>query len=271
MAVGGGTVSNLADGIEANGAEFLLAMGRAGGGVERNDERLAWTVGGSPIDYHNCVVRADLPEDAADESIASFVRELDAHGVAGSWHVGPSMRPADLGRRLLRHGFELAEDEIGMAIDLSAMPHRVPAPARLSITRVRDNAALTLWATTLARGFGEGQREASWVGATYARIGLGDDVPWRHYLGTLDGEPVATTSLFFGAGVAGIYFVLTVAGARRQGIGAAITLSALQKARSMGFRTGVLQASAMGEPVYRRLGFREHCRIGIYEWRPAGG
>jgi len=255
----------LAAAIEANGAEFLLAMGRAGGGAERRDDRLHWTIGGSPIDYHNCVVRADLAPDGADDAIRTWIDELRARRLPGTWHVGPSMRPADLGERLVRLGFTHAGDEIGMAMDLRRLPERVPAPDGLAIERVRDERALATWAATLANGFGEGEREASWVGATYAAIGLGDGVPWRHHLGLLAGEPVATSSLFLAAGVAGVYFVLTVPEARRRGIGAAITAAALREARAMGFRVAVLGSSEMGEPVYRRLGFAEHCRIGIYE------
>lgn len=256
-----------AEAIEANGAEFLLAMGRAGGGSERSDDRLAWTIGGSPIDYHNAVVRADLGASDADAAIAASIAELRAYGLPGTWHVGPSMRPADLGRRLLRHGFVDGGDEVGMAVDLAGLPDGVPAPGGLRIERVRDERALASWAATLGRGFGEGAREAEWVGAVQARIGLGDDVPWRHYLGVLDGEPVATSSLFVAAGVAGVYFVFTVAEARRRGIGAALTLAALREGRAQGLSLGVLQSSAMGEPVYRRLGFAEHCRIAVYEWR----
>jgi GNAT superfamily N-acetyltransferase len=254
--------------IEANTAEFLLAMGRAGGGEERDEDHIQWVIGGSPIDYHNCVVRAELLPETADDEIAASLDRMRAHGVPGTWHVGPSMRPADIGERLVRHGFAHAGDEPGMAVDLDALPARVPVPAGLAVTRVRDAEALDTWTRTLGTGFGEGEREAAWVGAVYARIGLTDDVPWRHYTGLLDGQPVATSSLFLGAGAAGLYFVFTVPAARGQGIGAALSLAPLLEARAMGYEVGVLAASPMGEPVYRRLGFREHCRTGLYEWRP---
>ena len=108
---------DLARAIEANGAEFLLALGRAGGGEERAEPHIAWTIGGSPIDYHNAVVRADLTPEQADEVIAESIERLRAHNVPGTWHVGPAMRPDDLGARLIAHGFTYAGDDIGMAAE----------------------------------------------------------------------------------------------------------------------------------------------------------
>jgi GNAT superfamily N-acetyltransferase len=99
--------------------------------------------------------------------------------------------------------------------------------------------------------------EANWVGDMYHRAGLDDRGAWRHYLGWWQGAPVATTSLFLSAEVAGVYFVFTLPEARRQGIGAAITLAALQEARQLGYNIGVLGSSVMGYPVYRRLGFQQ--------------
>ena len=255
--------------IEENGAEFLLALGRAAGAELRDDERVSWTIGNCPIDYHNAVVRADLSAEEAEEEIEASLERMRAQGVPGSWHVGPSMRPSDLGERLVARGFEHGGDDIGMAADLSALPERVPTPEGFTVERVRDKTGLAAWVETLGSGFGEGPVEAEWVGATYRRLGFGDEGPLRHYLGRLDGEPVATASLYFGAGAAGIYFVFTVGHARRRGIGAEITRVALREARGLGYRIGVLGSSETGYPVYRRLGFREHCRIGLYEWREA--
>jgi GNAT superfamily N-acetyltransferase len=252
--------------IEENAAEFLLALGRAAGSEERNDPSIQWTIGGSPIDYHNCVVRANLTPETADQAIQAALARLRAYNVPGSWHLGPAMRPADLGARLLAHGFSYAGPELGMAIDLAELAQ---APAGVTIERVADSQALEVWVETLGQGFGEGPREAGWVGAMYERIGLDDAVPWRHFLGYSDGMPVATTSLFLGAGVAGIYFVFTIDSARRRGIGAAITAAALRDARDLGYRVGVLGASSMGYGVYQQLGFRQYCTIDIYEWHPA--
>lgn len=255
--------------IEENGAGFLLALGRAAGAEVRDDGRVHWVMGNCPIDYHNAVVHAGLTPEEADGEILASREKMRELGVPGSWHVGPSMRPADLGGRLVAHGFEYAGDDTGMAADLSALPERVPAPDGFEIQPVRDQAGLSAWVETLGSGFGEGPVEAEWVGEMYRRIGYGGEGPWRHYLGRLDGEPVATSTLFLGAGVAGVYFVFTVEEARGRGIGAATTLAALRDARNRGYGVGVLGSSEMGYPVYRRLGFRELCKIGIYEWHPS--
>ena len=266
----GSSPSQLARAVEENGAEFLLALGRAAEAEEKNEDGLRWVIGNSPVDYHNAVVHADLSPGAADGAIDASLGRMRALGVPGSWHVGPSMRPTDLGGRLVARGFEYAGDDIGMAVDLSVLPEGVFAPGDFVVGRVRDEGELAVWVETLGSGFGEGPVEAGWVGEMYRRLGYDGRTPWRHFLGRLGGEPVATATLYLGAGVAGIYFVFTVEGARRRGIGAAVTLAALREAEGLGYEVGVLGSSEAGYPVYRRLGFEEVCRIGIYEWRPGG-
>ncbi len=258
--------------VEANLEAFLLALGRAGGGEERLGPELCWTIGGSPIDYHNAVFGARLAAEDADAAITQSLAVMHRRGVPGSWHLGPSSRPADLGARLEAAGFAAGFAEIGMAADIRALapselvPHE--ASPGVSVEEVLDEAGLATWVETLARGFGEGLREAEWVGSCWRRLGYGPASDWRHFIGTLDGQPAATATLFLADGVAGLYFVFTAAEARRRGLGAAVTRAALEAAARLGVSTAVLGASEAGAALYRRLGFKDCCELPIYEWSP---
>lgn len=81
-------VSDWTQAIERNTASFLLALSRPGGAAERNDGRLQWTIGGSPIDYHNAVVVLALrPTRLTKPSARSLMNfgpaTSPAHGIWG--------------------------------------------------------------------------------------------------------------------------------------------------------------------------------------------
>jgi ribosomal protein S18 acetylase RimI-like enzyme len=66
---------------------------------------------------------------------------------------------------------------------------------------------------------------------------------------------------------ANISFVATRPDARRRGLAALVTRTALRDARDRGFVTASLQATAMAESIYTRVGFRT---VGHWqEWVPA--
>ena len=129
----------LTQAVERNTAELLLRMGDAGGGHRRDDE-VSWTIGGSPLDYHNAVVAARLDDHSADAAIRDSRRELRRAELPGSWHVGPSMRPADLRARLERAGFAADGDEPGMVAPLHgrALVHRRAADLEIEVVRDRS-------------------------------------------------------------------------------------------------------------------------------------
>jgi hypothetical protein len=133
--------------IEENGEEFRLALRRATGAEERDDGKVPWVIGDIPIDYHDCVVRARLSSQDAGDVILESLERFRTHGAPGSWHVGPSMRPADIGERFMAHGFSYGDD-IGMAVELSALPEEMPAPENLEIERVRGEETLAAWRDT---------------------------------------------------------------------------------------------------------------------------
>jgi hypothetical protein len=90
---------------------FLLEMGAAGGGSARVNAEATWTVGGSPIDYHNALLNVPVQTERVDALIAEWCAALEARGLPGVVHWSPGLAPPDLPARLLRHGLHLAGEE----------------------------------------------------------------------------------------------------------------------------------------------------------------
>jgi hypothetical protein len=68
-------------------------------------------------------------------------------------------------------------------------------------------------------------------------------------------EPVATAMAYESDGVASLQWVGTVGAERGGGLGALVTTAATNLAFERGASSCTLQASPMGEPLYRRLGY----------------
>ena len=254
---------------EENLYEFLAALGRGGGSeIERAAELTRYSDSAIVSPMFNGVIRTSLPPERADAVIAETLGYFAARErPLAFWWVGPSSQPADLGARLLARGLIAFDvDAPSMAADLHALPAAVPAPGGFTIERVRDEAGARAWAET----FNAVYDTPAWAGQAWAealaRQGA-ERAPFRLYLGRLQGRPVATSMLACAAGVAGVLGVGTLPEARGQGVGAAITLWPYLDARDDGYHVGVLFATELGRPVYRRLGFREVGAISRYLWR----
>jgi len=92
-----------------------------------------------------------------------------------------------------------------------------------------------------------------------------DDKKTSFFLGIYKKKIVSALILYLSAGVAGIHAVSTLSEYRGKGFGYAISRTALIEAYKLGYKIGVLQASNLGEIVYRRLGFKKYCDIYSYE------
>ncbi len=232
-----------------------------------DDGACCWTLSHLPYPLFNSVVRARLDARIADAAIETRVRACADRNVPLLWWTGPSTAPADLGARLERRGF-LLEPALGMAGDIHDISAR-PSDTVIDVEPVCDPATLETWSRVLCDAFGAPHAFGEAFADLAAAAGLGPRSPFRHFLGSLNGEPVATCSLFLGAGVAGIYDVGTLPARRRRGIGAAITRAAIADAAASGYRMAVLHSSELGTAMYRALGFSAVCAIGQYVWAPA--
>lgn len=80
------------------------------------------------------------------------------------------------------------------------------------------------------------------------------------FLALLDGEPAAGAMAILSHGIAGIYWVGTVPAARGRGLAELCTRIAGNWGFDRGAALVTLQASVMGDPIYRRMGYFEVTR-----------
>lgn len=93
-----------------------------------------------------------------------------------------------------------------------------------------------------------------WAAASFPREFI-DDPDMAAFIGRLEGRPVGTSLVLRTGHLAGIFAVGTAEAARRRGVGRAVTWAAVAAARDWGCSAVALQASEMGYPVYRAMGF----------------
>ena len=126
-----------------------------------------------------------------------------------------------------------------------------PGPLDARVERVRSPAALAAFERSQHLGFDTPELAALGTFGVFAPRLLEDRA--MHIVAIRDryGDVVSSAMAYVAAGVVGIYSVATPPEHRRKGYGEAITRAAMQVARL----PAVLQPSAMGEGLYRRLGF----------------
>jgi hypothetical protein len=191
---------------------------------------------------------------------ASAIQVLDA---ADRWfaELGRGytvmVRDTDVDRELER------EARARGMVELLAMPEMVcrrrleerPVPNGAALGWVEDVAAIADFAAVSS--------------AAYEALGLPSDVtkelltpsprflePHVHaVVAYLDDSPVAAAMTVLSHGIAGVYWVGTIEAARGSGLGEAVTRAVTNRAFDRGALVNTLQASPMGEPVYRRMGY----------------
>jgi ribosomal protein S18 acetylase RimI-like enzyme len=216
---------------------------------------------GFATDTFNVVCRAQLAPETLESRIAEAITFFRQRGRPFSWWVSPSDQPEGLGQALSQAGLVAAEQELAMAASLAELPPVETAPQGLRIQQVTQLGQVSDFARVIAAtGYDLAYYEAA---APYL---IQPDSPFRLYIGYLEGRPVASAELCLAGGVAGLYNISTLETERRKGIGTALTVYPLLEARAEGVQAAILQASAEGQRLYVRVGFRS---VGHYvEYKP---
>jgi ribosomal protein S18 acetylase RimI-like enzyme len=208
------------------------------------------------------VVRAAFEEDTADRRIEDILAVTDAAASPVIWWHADHHRPSDLPERLRRHGFEAVDTTEAMALDLDRLAApAISAAGALQIRPVRTERDARAYVGVIETDRPEGTQPPP--GGTERRVHhvvtrTGSDPAPMRFVGWIDDQPVATSRLSVVGGAAGIYAVVTTPTARGRGHGTAMTRHALEAGQGLGMRIATLQATALGLPVYRRLGFETY-------------
>jgi ribosomal protein S18 acetylase RimI-like enzyme len=250
--------------IEANSLAFWELFCSRPGMEFHREAGLVWFVSGVASPTLNGVLWADLPAVEIESAIEATLRRFRDRRLPMEWRVGPTSRPKDLGLKLARRGFTLTEDIPALYLELPARLPDSPGPDGFRMERVDDAPRLEAWFEAWGQGFEVPSHFSAAFRQAYRHVGFGEDRPLCNLLGTLHGEPVATATVFMTPGMAGLHSIATVAGRRRQGIGAQMTRAALELAADRRARHAFLYSTPVGESLYRRLGFRPCGRQQIY-------
>lgn len=136
-----------------------------------------------------------------------------------------------------------------------------PLPEGVEIRMVTDRAG--------ARDY------ADIVGPAYVTLGSPEEANRSHFNGPnallsgpqiqsaiayLDGAPVSCAQILVSHGIAGVYWVGSLEAARGRGIAEAVTRHVTNLGFDLGAADVQLQASPMGEPIYRRMGYEDAYR-----------
>jgi GNAT superfamily N-acetyltransferase len=229
----------------------VLVRHTPGGEIRERDGLLAFT-SRLPIPVLNgCIVTGAVPRSALTEAL----RWLADAGVSHSlWVDGASV--GDRGLEMARDvataaGFDPHADYPGMVL------HRVPpAPPPAPGVEVVPVDPSDAHHVDEYLGVWEADGVPRVVAERLFSTGFITDPDVRLFTGRLDGVGVGTSAAIRGGDIAGVVSVATLPAARRRGVGTAVSWAAAEAARTWGCETSVLQASAMGESVYRAMGFR---------------
>jgi len=254
--------------INKNMLEIFKILSSSPKSEIRSSEELIWSITDIPFPLFNFVLYSSFKTGGAEKAIENVVTECRSRKVPVMWRLDPKTQPDNLGTLLEMHGFQLSEIIPGMAIDIQKNIHP-PTQNGFEIKRVSDEQILTDYLKVVKEVVGMPDFAVKELHDFCVFLGFEENLPMQRFLGYLNDEPVATSMFVLGAGVVGIYDVTTLSKARKKGIGSTMTFHALECAYNLGYNIGVLTSSEEAYNMYKKLGFREICKIPHYSWDPS--
>lgn len=257
-------------------ALFGMDAAALGGSLLQKDG-LSWTYTGAGGE--SIIPFPALSAEKAGAQLDELIEQYLQHPPkgAGCWSLDPT-QPGDLGVRLLARGFQPGWRPCWMALDLETMHPAYPNPKELRVVADNLTSLFKIEGLPYARaiipprpspgqtGFADSSfgassphaiiPPASSPGQPGSSGGSDPSAGIQRYIAFLDKKVVGHCGVLLTTGtygVAGIYHVGVVPGARKKGIGKALVMAACLYAKERGYRYAVLNAT--GRRMYEQIGF----------------
>ena len=212
---------------------------------------------------YNAVVRTHLEGELADSTLDRLLARYRGRGVDFMWLVHPTATPSDLGERLISRGLRPVEHATGMSLELSEWAAAQPATR---VDEVTDEAGLAAYGSLIMKYWEIPPHEQALV-SDLNRYWSRDRTRGHRFVAfSDDGVPLGKgyLSLEGPSGIAAIFGMSVLPEARGRGVGGAMTVAMLNRAKAAGCVRAVLHSSERAVDLYRRAGFIPRCPLTAY-------
>lgn len=254
---------------DLNYAEAMREITRRGNGIVHDEGGVLLYAAPHKLPVlANGVIRTDRhvpPAAVLERAAAFFAQHRRGYSVVLSAHCDQDLREAGVAAGLPEMG-----NTPGMVLD-RRLPDAVP-PEGVDMRRVTTDADRVAFAEVMEAAYATYGMPPGITPRTFATLDVLRAPHIVSYLAAVDGRPAAGAMMILTHGVAGIYWVGTTPAARGRGLAELCTRAAGNAGFALGARIAALQASVMGEPIYRRMGYVEVTRYPyLVQFGNAGG
>ena len=242
--------------IEYNLDEFYLKCSKHPNFESMDTDKLKW-VRSIKADWPNCIFQAKFNATDINFEIENVKRLIQQDKAPNGWTIGPLTKPKNLGKILLNHEFSDVFQQAGMALNLSKLKMSSSTNTALKVKIVENEEELSNWSDLVSTVF------HIKVDDELLRYLLSQSEA-KFYIGTYNEKYVSALLLYLKTESAGLHAVSTLPDYRNNNFALTISNKALSDARDVGYKYGVLQASPMGQKVYKKLGFKKYCDVFTY-------
>ena len=204
-----------------------------------------------PHPLFNNIIKSNFTTDI-ENHLNTIISNYNENQVPFLWRVWNQDVPRNLGSLLLEKGAVQISDCALMAIDLETY-HPMSEPLQvLKIKTIRNPQHAFDFSKCCTSVF----KIPIPLSKTISEIIGKQDQNIESFVGYIEGTPVATGTIFYSNGVAGIYNVATLPIFQGKGIGVEMMTTMLLKAKLDDIKTTILHAPAAGISLYEKLGFQ---------------